>query len=121
MQYRLDKDKIAQALEGKDLKTYTGWIAGAMALLADAPEWTAFEHGPGGYVVKLKINGLSGIYWCSKIDGLEPVYTTDDVFDFDASAWEGQSWDGLDLKTNLDALQNPVFVELANETNTALA
>lgn len=113
MTYSLTQEQIKAAISGKDLRTYKGWVAAAEALLSDAPEWTAIEQEGGCYTVKVKIDGEFGISSCAKNTGNpDAVYGEEDLGDFDCSAWNGESWDGLSAEENVASLTTPVFVAL---------
>lgn len=113
MTYSLTQEQIKAAISGKDLRTYNGWIAAAQALLSDAPEWTAIAQESGCYTVKVNVGGEFGIFDCAKYTGNpDAVYSEEDLGDFDNSAWNGESWDGLSAEENVASLTTPVFVTL---------
>lgn len=116
MAYSLTQEQINEAITGKNLRSYDGWLAAAEALLAEAPEWTGIVQPDGLYVVKAELAGESGIFSCAiSQHTLDPVYNVDDLGEFDRSAWSGESWDGLAADENVAALTAPVFVALRHE------
>lgn len=108
--YKLTAEEVANAIAGHDLRTYRGWKAAATALLADAPEWTGIKQ-VGGFVLKVDGN----VCGCAEYNDANAVYSQDDLFDFDNSAWGTDSWDGTDAEENCRDLQRPVFVALNHE------
>ena len=110
--FLLTKEMIAEAIGGKDLKTYDGWLEAASALLADAPSWTAIQQPCGLFAVKVSDGSLAGVFWCADHGDVSHVYREDELADFDRSAWAGDSWDGLSSQDNEACLRNPVFVAL---------
>ena len=110
--FLLTKEMIAEAIGGKDLKTYDGWLEAASALLADAPSWTAIQQPCGLFAVKVSDGSLAGVFWCADHVDVSHVYREDELADFDRSAWAGDSWDGLSSQDNEACLRNPVFVAL---------
>ena len=111
--YSLSEAQIQAAVGSKDLRTFKGWIEAAQALLKDAPVWTAIVQAGGAFIVKGDPEYGRTIFHCESRESLaQAVYSSDDLVDFDLSAWVGDSWDGLDAAANVKALTNPVFVSL---------
>lgn len=109
--YTMTHEQVQAAIAGHDLTTYKGWIAAAEALLAAAPEWTAIRE-EGGFVVKHE----GGIYACAEHRDADAIYSVeDDLYDFDASAWCVNAWDGMTEAKCTASLTNPVFVSLRHE------
>ncbi|MFZ7336102.1 hypothetical protein ACLS0R_07500 [Comamonas jiangduensis] len=115
--YSLSTEQIAQALAGHDLHDYDGWMAAALALLADAPDWTALKQD-GGLVVKTTYNGKPYISACAEHEEADAIYSRDDLYVFDRSAWDGESWDEMEAAVNVGSLTNPVFLALPHESTT---
>ena len=111
--YSLSEAQIQAAVGSKDLRTFKGWIEAAQALLKDAPVWTAIVQAGGAFIVKGDPEYGRTIFHCESRESLaQAVYSSDDLVDFDLSAWVGDSWDGLDAAANVKALTSPVFVSL---------
>lgn len=112
MTYTLTALQVEAALAGHNLRTYKGWIAAAKALLADAPEWTGIRQ-MGGFAVKVD----GHLYGCAECTTAGHLYTEDDLFDFDKSAWSRDSWDCACADVTSAELTRPVFVALPTPSN----
>lgn len=116
MSFTLKNEQIQVVVAGHDLRDYRGWIAAALALLADAPDWSAIqEQNCANLIVKLTFDGNP--YVCSAPGYAEAdhVYTQNDLSDFDHSAWDDQRgcWDGTEIPADdAKTLTSPVFVSL---------
>jgi len=94
-----------------DLDTYDGWIAAATGLLRGLPDWTALvEDSCGGYVVTVG----GDIFFCAQMRDPSYVYTEDDLGQFDPSAWNDRSWDGVPVEENRAILERPQFRHLSH-------
>lgn len=108
-------EQVQAAIAGLDLKTYKGWIAGAIALLKDKPVGTAIED-QGGYLALIDgglccLAGFSDGRTTYEMEDGHPV----DGGEPDVSAWDDERccWDGLEsAEQNALTLTAPVFVTL---------
>lgn len=114
LSYALTAEQVAIAIAGHDLRTYKGWMAAAEALLADAPYMTAIREGETKQMVlKIEWEGKPAIV--SYYDHHNGVYSEQEMADYDSSAWNETSWDGVSEEENAATLTIPVFVTLRHE------
>jgi hypothetical protein len=85
-------------------------MTAAKAILQGKPDWTALvDDTCGGYVVTVG----GDIFFCDNIDGPGHLYSKEDLGQFDSSAWNDRSWDGVPVKECRAILERPVFKILA--------
>lgn len=117
MTYALTPDEVQAAIAGHNLRTYSGWIDACRALLAGAPAMTAISE-KGSKCMALKApwgsDSTNEVFAYYDANG-SGVYDEEQLSDFDSSAWNGESWDGVSVESNIATLTNPVFVTLRHE------
>lgn len=92
-----------------DLGTYDGWIAAATTILQGKPDWTSLvDDTCGGYVVTVG----GDIFICDQMVDPGHVYSEDDLGEFDPSAWNDRSWDGVPVEECRAILEKPNFKQL---------
>lgn len=96
--------------DAHDLTTYKGWMAAARALLAGKDDWTALVEGDDGFVVM-----HNGEIFAMANEGAGYVYSEEDLYDFDNSAWSAAGcWDGMTPEACAALLTSPTFVEITH-------
>lgn len=112
--YALTPDEVSMAIAGHNLRTFDGWTAAASALLAGAPSLTGIQEKSSPYVIlKAEFDGKPEVvFYYNETNG---VFSPDLASDFDSNAWCIESWDGVDVETNIATLTSPDFVTLRHE------
>lgn len=110
----MTREQVQAAIAGHDLKTFKGWTAAAVALLADKPAGTAIKDSEVGFMTL--IDGSLCALPVNR-DGSTRFETENGVplegCDPDESAWsERGCWDCSEPEHDLRTLTEPVFVTL---------